>query len=359
MQVSPKETLNQIHRTELDHPEFRGHEKVVFGNDPDTGLSTIIAIHDTRLGPALGGCRMWPYESLEEALTDALRLSHGMTYKNAVAGLDFGGGKAVILGHPRKHKSPELMAAFGRHVDHLGGDYITGEDVGLTPADMELIARQTAHVRGTDRTHRGDPSPYTALGVYHGILAALDHAFADRSLKGRTVSVQGLGNVGYALTRRLHEAGAKLVVSDINNDAVERAVRELGAEAVDPENAHRVHADVFAPCALGSILNDQTIADLEMPIVAGAANNQLAEDRHGSALLDRSILYAPDYVINAGGVMCLAKHDATDAALEADVREIGKTLSAIFAGAEAEGLTTREVADRMAEERLASAGHRH
>ena len=204
------------------------------------------------------------------------------------------------------------------------------------------------------RSHRGDPSPYTALGVHHGILAALDHAFADRSLRGRVVSVQGLGNVGYALARRLHEAGAKLVVSDINNEAVQRAAHEFGADTVDLENAHRVRADVFAPCALGSVLNDQTIADLEMPIVAGAANNQLAEDRHGAALLDRSILYAPDYVINAGGVMCLAKHDASDAELEAAVEGIGDTLATIFARAEAESLATRDIADRIAEEQLAA-----
>ncbi len=354
MQVSTQETLNQIHRTKVDHPEYRDHERVIFGNDPETGLSTIIAVHDTRLGPAMGGCRMWPYDSLEDALNDALRLSHGMTYKNAVAGLDFGGGKAVILGHPGKHKTPELLASFGRHVDQLGGSYITGEDVGLTPADMEVIARETEHVRGTSQTRRGDPSPYTALGVYHGIVAALDHAFADGDPRGRIVSVQGLGNVGFALARLLHQAGAKLVVSDINAEVVRRAVQEFGAETVDTEYAHRVRADVFAPCALGSILNDDTIADLEAPIVAGAANNQLAEVRHGVALMERSILYAPDYVINAGGVICLAGDQVSDTALETNVRGIGRTLATIFAQAESEGKTTTGIADRIAEERLAS-----
>ena len=358
MQVSTQETLNQIHRTKVDHPEYRDHERVIFGNDPETGLSTIIAVHDTRLGPAMGGCRMWPYDSLEDALNDALRLSHGMTYKNAVAGLDFGGGKAVILGHPDKHKTSELLASFGRHVDQLGGIYITGEDVGLTPADMEVIARETEHVRGTSQTRRGDPSPYTALGVYHGIVAALDHAFADRDPRGRIISVQGLGNVGFALARLLHQAGAKLVVSDINADAVRRAVREFGVETVDPADAHRVRADVFAPCALGSIINDDTIADLEAPIVAGAANNQLAEGRHGVALMERSILYAPDYVINAGGVICLAGDQVSDTALETNVRGIGRTLATIFAQAESENKTTTDIADRIAEERLASAVER-
>ncbi len=356
MQVSANEPLTtQIHRTRLDHPEYRGHEKVVFGNDADTGLSTIIAIHDTRLGPALGGCRMLPYETLEDALTDALRLSRGMTYKNAMAGLDYGGGKAVIIGDPRKHKSPELMASFGRHIDRLDGLYITGEDVGLTPADMELIGHETPHVRGTAKHSRGDPSPYTALGVYHGILAALEHAFADRSLRGRIVSIQGLGNVGYALARLLHDAGARLVVSDIDELAVQRAVRDFGAETVESKDAHRVKGDVFAPCALGAVLNDETIAELEMPIVAGAANNQLAEERHGFMLRDRSILHAPDYVINAGGVVCLAKPDISDRALEADIEKIETTLSDVFRRAEAENFPTQIVADRIAEERLASA----
>ena len=356
MQVSANETLTtQIHRTHVDHPDYRGHEKVVFGNDAETGLSTIIAVHDTTLGPALGGCRMLPYETLEDALTDALRLSHGMTYKNAMAGLAHGGGKAVIIGDPRKHKSPQLMASFGRHVDRLDGLYITGEDVGLTPADMEQIGFETPHVRGTAEHHRGNPSPYTALGVYHGILAALEHAFADRSVSGRLVSIQGMGQVGYALAQLLHEAGARLVVSDINRIASQRAVRDFGAEAIDPERAHRVRGDVFAPCALGAILNDETIADLEMPIVAGAANNQLAKERHGFLLRDRSILHAPDYVINAGGVICLAKPDVSDAALEKDIGAIESTLSDIFSTAETEHLPTQVVADRIAEQRLASA----
>lgn len=355
MQVSNRTLTTQIHRTRVDHPEYRGHEKVVFGNDAETGLSTIIAVHDTTLGPALGGCRMLPYDTLEDALTDSLRLSHGMTYKNALAGLDFGGGKAVIIGDPSKHKNTSLMASFGRHVDQLDGLYITGEDVGLTPADIEIIGRETRHVRGTPKHPRNNPSPYTALGVFHGIEAALEHAFASRSVAGRTVSIQGLGNVGYALAERLHHAGARLVVSDINRIAAQRAVRDFDAELVDPENAHRVRGDIFAPCALGAILNDDTIADLEMPIVAGSANNQLSEERHGFALRDRSILYAPDYVINAGGVICLAKPASTDTALEMDIARIARTLTEIFHQSEANRLPTQVVADRIAEQRLLSA----
>jgi len=350
-----KTFLDQIHRTRLDHRNYRDHERVVFGSDAETGLSTIIAIHDTRLGPAFGGCRMWPYNDFDDALADALRLSHGMTYKNALAGLDFGGGKAVIVGDPARHKTPALMTAFGRHVDQLGGSYITAEDVGLTPADMEAISQGTNHVRGTARNRRGDPSPHTALGVYHGMRAALKHAFGDRRLRGRTVSIQGLGNVGYALARLLHDAGAKLVVSDISRDAVERAMHAFGSEWVEPHDAHRVRADIFAPCALGAGLNDETIAELEAPIVAGSANNQLAEDRHGIALLERSVLYAPDYVVNAGGVIALARPDLSDMALEAEIRKIGKTLAAVFARADTEGLPTQEIADRIAEERLSAA----
>ena len=327
----------------------------MFGTDAETGLSTIIAIHNTRLGPAFGGCRMWPYDDLDDALADALRLSHGMTYKNALAGLDFGGGKAVIIGDPARHKTPDLMAAFGKHIDQLAGSYITAEDVGMTPADMEAISRETRHVRGTAHSRRADPSPYTALGVYHGMRAALKHAFGDRRLSGRTVSVVGLGNVGFALARILHRAGAKLVVSDINPDAVERAIHAFDAERVAPERAHRVQADIFAPCALGAVLNDATIADLEAPIVAGSANNQLAEDHHGAALSRRGVLYVPDYVINAGGVIVLAKPHLEDVAIEADLRRIEKTVADILARSESEDLPTQKVADRIAEERLSVA----
>ena len=304
------------------------------------------------------GGRMWPYASTEEALTDALRLSRGMTYKNALAGLDYGGGKAVIIADPKKDKSAQLMHAFGRKVDALGGLYITGEDVGLTPADMEAIGNTTEHVRGTSKSHRGDPSPYTALGVYCGIQSTLQHLHGSSDLHGRTVSVQGLGNVGFTLARFLHDAGADLVVSDINRNAVERAVSAFAARAVDTRDSHKVEADVFAPCALGAGINSVTIPELGAPIIAGSANNQLAEPSDGLALADRGVLYAPDYVINAGGVIALARHDVEDDVLEADVRRIGDTLAEIFERAETDGATTATVADRIAEERLSAADPR-
>lgn len=340
----------------FDHPEFAGHEQVVFGHDPATGLLAIVAVHSTRLGPALGGCRMWPYASPAEALTDALRLSRGMTYKNALAGLDLGGGKAVILADPRRDKSPALLAAFGAQVDRLGGHYITAEDVGVSDADMEVVATRTAHVRGTRATGLGDPSPYTAFGVVCGIRAALAHRFGSPDPAGRTVVVQGLGHVGMDVAAQLHAAGARLVVADIHAPAVERAVAAFDATVVDSAAAHRVAADVFAPCALGAGLNDTTIPELAAPIVAGAANNQLAGPQHDAMLRARGVLYAPDYAINAGGVISIAlgTPGADEGAVRAKVTAIGDTLAAIFRDADATGLPTQAVADRLAEARLAA-----
>jgi leucine dehydrogenase len=338
----------------FDHPEFDGHEQIVHGFDAASGLRTIIAVHSTRLGPALGGCRMWTYASDADALTDALRLSRGMTYKNALAGLDLGGGKAVILADPRKDKTPALFAAFGNAVDRLGGHYVTAEDVGITAADMEQVATRTAHVRGTRATGLGDPSPYTALGVFVGIRAAFGHRFGTQDLKGRTVCVQGLGHVGMDVARRLHEAGARLVVADIHAPAVERAVAEFGATACATDEAHAVAADVFAPCALGAGLNDRTIAELGAPVIAGAANNQLAEPRHDAALRARGVLYAPDYAINAGGVIsiALASPGGDDRLVRDKVVAIGATLAHIFERADATDTPTQAVADSIAEERL-------
>ncbi|WP_374629508.1 Glu/Leu/Phe/Val dehydrogenase dimerization domain-containing protein [Pannonibacter indicus] len=344
--------------TAFDHPEFSGHEQVVFAHDRETGLRAILCVHDSRLGPALGGCRIWPYATTEDALRDALRLSRGMTYKNALAGLDLGGGKAVIIADPRKDKTPALMRAFGRHVARMNGSYITAEDVGVSAEDMEDVARETAHVRGTRATGLGDPSPYTALGVFAGIRAALAHVNGTDSLSGCTVSVQGLGHVGFDVARQLKAAGARLIVSDIHQPAVDRAVAELEAVAVSPAEAHAVKADVYAPCALGAVLNAVTIPQIKAKIVAGAANNQLATPADGQALKDRGILYAPDYAINAGGVISIAL--ATPGGDDALVREktlaIGTTLTRIFQRADAEGLTPETVADRLAEERLAAAG---
>lgn len=341
----------------FDHPEFSEHEDVIFAHDAATGLFAIIAVHDTRLGPALGGCRMWPYDHAGDALTDALRLSRGMTYKNAVAGLPLGGGKAVIIADPKKHKTPELMEAFGRHVDRLGGAYITAEDVGISPEDMEAVARSTEHVRGTRETGLGDPSPYTALGVFAGIQAAARHVYGSEDLGGRTVSVQGLGSVGFGLAGHLHKAGAKLIVSDIDAPAVLRAIDAFDAIAVDPAEAHMAPMDIFAPCALGAGLNSRTIPRISAKIVAGAANNQLQTEADGARLKERGILYAPDYVINAGGVIsiALAKPGSGDNTVRHQTLAIGETLTEIFRRADSEDRSPEKIADEIAEERLAAA----
>lgn len=352
-----REKLTVSEPSVFEHPEFKDHEQVVFGFDAATGLRTIIAVHDTRLGPALGGCRMWAYKSDAQALTDALRLSRGMTYKNSLAGLDLGGGKAVIIADPRTEKTAGMLAAFGRQVDRLGGSYITAEDVGISSDDMEIVAGETRHARGTKATGLGDPSPYTALGVFVGLTAAVAHHFGSDRLSGRTVAIQGLGHVGMYLAEHLHNAGAKLVVADIHAPSIERAVSEFGARSVDPKEIHTVAADVFAPCALGAGLNDGTIPELGAPVVAGAANNQLAEERHGVELKKRGILYAPDYAINAGGVIsiALAKPGTDDAKVRDKVIAIGQTLTHIFERAAALDLPTHTVADQIAEERLALA----
>ena len=336
---------------------FDEHEQVLFCRDAATGLRAIIAIHSTALGPALGGCRFWSYGSDVAALEDALRLSRGMTYKNAMAGLSFGGGKSVIMRDPTRGGSATLMQAFGRHIGNLSGRYITAEDVGTSPDDMEEIAKETSHVAGrSDRS--GDPSPVTAHGVLAGIRAAAEHRFGNGGLDGVRVAVQGLGSVGMALAGRLHEAGAKLTVTDISEIRVAEAAARFGATDVGPEGIYDADADIFAPCALGAVLNDGTVPRLRAGIVAGAANNQLAEDRHGEALRARGILYAPDYVINAGGVINISCELAgpydPDTAL-AKVSAIGPTLTEVFRRAEAEGLPTNAVADMIARERLASA----
>lgn len=345
------------HSAVFDHPEMGTHEDIVFVQDKATGLRAVIAVHDTTLGPALGGCRVWPYENPYDALTDALRLSRGMTYKNALAGLDLGGGKAVIIADPRKDKSEALMEAFGRHVERLSGTYITAEDVGVSPDDMEAVARNTAHVRGTRATGLGDPSPYTALGVFEGIKASAMFVFGSSDLEGKTVSVQGLGHVGYDVAGQLHAAGARLIVSDIHAPAVLKAIDTFGAIAVDPAEAHMIDADIFVPCALGAGLNARTVPQIQAKIVAGAANNQLQTPADGEALKKRGILYAPDYAINAGGVISIAL--ATPGSGDKLVREktvaIGETLAAIYARAAREDVTPERVADTMAEERLAKA----
>ncbi|MFN2431925.1 MAG: Glu/Leu/Phe/Val dehydrogenase dimerization domain-containing protein [Gemmatimonadota bacterium] len=332
------------------------HEQVVFCRDPASGLHAIIAIHNTTLGPALGGTRMWPYVSEEEALIDVLRLSEGMTYKAAVTGLNLGGGKAVILGDPRRDKSEALLRAHGRFVDTLGGRYITAEDVGITVSDIEYVSMETSFVTGVSSIPggSGDPSPVTAFGVYHGIKAAAKRVWGSAELKGRSVAIQGAGSVGGHLARDLAAEGARLYVSDIDPARVQQVVERTGAAGVPPEEIFGLDVDVFAPCALGAIVNDETIPQLRCRIVAGGANNQLAEDRHGDELLRRGILYAPDFVINAGGLINvyseLQGYDAVAARSKA--RGIYDTLLAIFERAEADGIPTYRAAERLAEARI-------
>ncbi|MEE8445312.1 MAG: Glu/Leu/Phe/Val dehydrogenase dimerization domain-containing protein [Alphaproteobacteria bacterium] len=334
--------------------DFNDHEQIVFCHDAESGLKAIIAIHNTARGPALGGCRMWNYDSEQEALTDALRLSRGMTYKSALAGLPYGGGKAVIIGDPGRDKSEALWLAFGRFLDSLGGRYITAEDVGTRPADLEIVRRATPYVAGIAEGGAGDPSPATAHGVFLGIRAAVNARLDRKEIDGLRIAVQGLGNVGYTLAERLAEAGAELFVSDIDELAVARAVRHLGASAVKPDDIYRLEVDVFAPCALGAVINDQTIDQLRVSVVAGSANNQLAEERHGRILHQRNILYAPDYAINAGGVIWVSHEGpAFDAvAALAHVARIEVTLAEIFARARKEGVPPEAAADLVAEDRF-------
>ena len=334
------------------HPDFDDHEQVVFARDASAGLTAIIAVHNTALGPALGGCRIWHYASEDDAVADALRLSRGMTYKAALAGLALGGGKSVILADARNDKTPAIMRAMGRAVDRLGGRYIVAEDVGATVEDMDAIATETAHVSGTSATV-GDPSPWTARGVYLAMQAAARHRWGS-GVEGRTVSVTGLGKVGSHLCRHLAGAGARLLVSDIRADAVRRIVGETGAAAIEPLAAHAAEADVFAPCALGAGLNVRTIPEIRAGLVCGAANNQLATAEDGRRLAARGILYAPDFLVNAGGLVSVArvKLGLDDGAAEARLRAIPETLSLVFRLAEQQGTHPAAAADRLAESRF-------
>lgn len=332
------------------------YEQLVFCQDKQSGLKAIIAIHDTTLGPALGGTRMWTYESEEAAIEDALRLARGMTYKNAAAGLNLGGGKTVIIGDPRKDKNEEMFRAFGRYIQGLNGRYITAEDVGTTVEDMDIIHDETDFVTGISPAFgsSGNPSPVTAYGVYKGMKAAAKAAFGTDSLEGKTVAVQGVGNVAYNLCRHLHEEGAKLIVTDINKEAVERAVAEFGARAVDPDNIYSQECDIYAPCALGATINDDTIPQLKAKVIAGAANNQLKETRHGDQIHDMGIVYAPDYVINAGGVINVADElygYNSERALK-KVEGIYGNIERVLEISKRDRIPTYLAADRLAEERI-------
>ena len=333
-----------------------GYEKVVKAVDKASGLTAIIAIHDTTLGPALGGLRMWPYESDKDALFDVLRLSRGMTFKSAVAHTGLGGGKAVILGDPKKVKSDALYLAMGRFIDSLGGKYITAEDVNTTIHDLEIIRRATKHVTGLERKDggSGNPSPYTAYGVFLGLRAALGWSFGNDDPKGRSVAIQGIGAVGSALCKRLRDAGATVYAADRNHEALARVCKDTGALPLDESAIITAQVDVFAPCALGAVLNDQTIPAMRCKIVAGAANNLLLEPRHGKALQDRGILYAPDYVINAGGIINVGceflKGGYDEKASLVRIERIPKALKELWTISKEKGVPPSEAADHLAEQ---------
>lgn len=338
-----------------------GHERILLCSNPEVGLKAIIAVHSTVLGPGLGGLRMYPFKDFEEAMTDALRLSRGMTYKAAAAGLNLGGGKAVILGDPKTDKSEALFRAFGRYVESLNGLYITAEDVGTDMEDMETILTETRWVTGVSPAHggSGDPSPVTAYGVLQGIKAANHLVYDDPEIKGRTVAIQGLGSVGYYLAKYLkREGAAKIFGADIDGEAAEKAAADFGVELVSTDDIVQAECDILAPCAMGATLSEKTIPDLRCRIVAGAANNQLAqEERDGLALHERDILYAPDFVINAGGLINvyneLTGDYNQDRALRM-TRGIYLNLMRVFEISRNEKVPTYVAADRMAEERIAT-----
>ncbi|NQZ32292.1 MAG: Glu/Leu/Phe/Val dehydrogenase [Oceanospirillaceae bacterium] len=340
----------------FSHLEFDDHEQLVFVRDKESGLKAIIAVHNTHLGPALGGCRMWPYESDEAALTDVLRLSKGMTYKSAIAGLPLGGGKCVIIGDPRKDKSPQLLRALGRAIEGLSGAYITAEDSGTSVADMVTIGECTQYASGVmvGSEHGGDPSPSTAYGVFVGLQASVAYQLNRTDLTGVKVAVQGVGNVGFHLCKYLKAAGAELIVTDIFPENVQRVVSELGAAAVAPDEIYAVQADVFAPCAMGGIINTQSLRQLQAKVIAGAANNQLSRPEISQQLQAQGVLYAPDYVINAGGIIDIAyqRNGGSAAQLKTHIEAIGTSLEQIFQRAEQSGCCTQLVADQIAAERL-------
>jgi leucine dehydrogenase len=334
-----------------------GHEQLVMCHDRSSGYRGIIAIHDTTLGPALGGTRFWQYATDGEAIIDALRLARGMTYKNAVAGLNLGGGKAVIIGDNRTTKREMIFRAHGRFVESLGGRYVTAEDVGTNTADMDFVHMETDYVSGL-ANKSGDPSPVTARGVFRAIQASARHRWGSDSLAGKTIAVMGLGNVGYYVCKELTAAGAKLIVTDIDAARIKRTVDECRATPVAPDDIYSQAADMFTPCALGGIINDKTIPQLRVEIVCGGANNQLLEERHGDALERRGILYAPDFVANAGGVINvyseLAGWTSQRALRKAD--EIYETMLSLFEIAREQKIPTYVAADRLAERRLKAVG---
>ena len=342
----------------IEYMEKYEYEQLAICCDKGAGLKAIIAIHDTTLGPAFGGVRMWPYATEDDAVTDVLRLSRAMTYKAAAAGLKFGGGTAIIIGDPKKDKTEALLRSFGKYVNSLCGRYITTQDVGTTVDDMEKIASETEYVVGLP-VHlggAGDPSSATAYGVLRATEACSKNVFGSGSLKGKVVAVQGLGKVGSALARLLYQEGVEIVACDINDEATKGANRQFGATIVSPDEIYDVDCDIFSPCALGGVINKDTIPRLKARVIAGGANNQLAEDDCAQMLADRRILYAPDYVANSGSVIQLALelggHGAEWA--KARIARIYETMEQVLARAEADHISTAGAADRMVEERIHS-----
>lgn len=336
------------------------HEEVLFCHDKNVGLKAIIAIHNTALGPALGGTRMWNYKTEDEALTDVLRLSKGMTYKASAAGLNLGGGKAVIIGDPKTQKTEGLFRAFGQFVNSLNGKYITAEDVGTGVTDMEYVYMETPWVTGIPKAFggSGDPSPYTAHGVLMGIKAAAKEKLGSDNIKGMRVAVQGLGNVGSNLVKYLIEEGARVVVADIDQARVKQMHDQFGVEVSNPDAILFTDCEILAPCALGAIVNDQTIGKLRCKAISGGANNQLAEARHGDHLKELGILYAPDYVVNAGGLMNVfveLEGYSPDRAFD-KTKKVYENVMRVFEIAKRDGIGTHTAADRLAEERMTTIG---
>ncbi|MCP3908128.1 MAG: Glu/Leu/Phe/Val dehydrogenase [Oceanicoccus sp.] len=341
----------------FDHPDFDHHELVAFKDDQASGLKAIIAVHNSTLGPALGGCRMFSYASNSEALSDVLRLSRGMTYKSALAGIALGGGKSVIIGNPQQDKSRQLLLAMGGFINSLSGTYITAEDSGTGVADMAVMGEKTPYVSGviSGEEHGGDPSPITAYGVYRGVVASVAHKFKS-DLKGVRIALQGIGNVGFHLARQLVESGATVYAADINPANIQRAVNQLGVIELPLEDILSADVDVLAPCALGGAININSIESIKAKVIAGAANNQLATADMGDALKQKGILYAPDYVVNAGGIIDVyyqTQGIRDRKKVDAHVERIGDTLKTIFTRADQTGSATSRIADELAEEILA------
>ena len=342
----------------ISQMSLMGHEEILFCNDQATGLKAIIAVHNTVLGPALGGTRMWMYANEMEALKDVLRLSKGMTYKNSISGLNLGGGKAVIIGDARTMKSEALFRRFGRFVDSLAGNYITAEDVGISPSDMQWVNIETKHVAGLPGKS-GDPSPVTAYGVYMGIKACAKEQFGSDSLSGKTIAVQGVGHVGEYLVKHLTEENANVVITDIHEETLLRVSKQYGVKVVAPNEIYDVPMDIYAPCALGATINDDTLGRLRCSIIAGAANNQLQdEQKHGLELMNRGIIYAPDYTINAGGVInCFSEVEGLSSEwAHVKAGEIYTTILNIIKRSKEGNIPTYQIANKMAEERIATVG---